>query len=445
MWKTRVSTYAVGAAACLAAAGGLVHAAPRGGGGGGAFHAMGGGFHPMFHSSGPAHFTTHVTGRHVGPLGTTHGTRTLTTNKTLGITNNKLAPNKVIANPVLAHHLSTLKTNPHNFAEHRNLAANSALHPFLAQHMNHNHNHNHLGWVGPVFWPFACSSIFFFALWPDDYGWYDPFWAYGYNDIYDGIFSPYVYDQYVQGPGASARMSQLAQGMADACATEAAEVTGWPIDQIQSAVEPNDQQRALLDDLGNAVVQASNTIRSNCPTSVAFTPTGRLAAMQQRLHGMVQAVNLVQPPLGKFYDSLNDEQKARFDAMGAATAGQGPRNQPPPPAEGTNPQAACGSNITAWPADKIDRIVQPSDAQRAKLEALQSAAAQAAETIKAACPTGEPPHTPPGRLDAAGKRLQTMLQAVETVQPALQDFYNSLGDDQRARFNVMGRQLSAAQ
>jgi hypothetical protein len=154
-------------------------------------------------------------------------------------------------------------------------------------------------------------------------------------------------------------------------------------------------------------------------------------------------VNLVEPPLGKFYDSLNDEQKARFDVMGAATAGQGRRNQLP--AEGTNPQAACGSNVTAWPADKIDSIVQPNDAQRAKLDALQSAATQAAETIKGACPTGEPPHTPPSRLDAASKKLQAMLQAVETVQPALQDFYNSLGDDQRARFNIMGRQLSAAQ
>ena len=89
--------------------------------------------------------------------------------------------------------------------------------------------------------------------------------------------------------------------------------------------------------------------------------------------------------------------------------------------------------------------MQPNDAQRAKLDALQSAAAQAADAIKAACPSGEPPHTPPGRLAAVGKRLQAMLQAVETVQPALQDFYNSLGDDQRARFNTMGRQLSAVE
>jgi hypothetical protein len=426
MWKTRVSAYAAGAAACLAAVGGLAETAPKGVGGGAphpAFHAPVGGIHPMSQTSAPAH-----------------------------VTNNKLTPTKVIAKPALVHHLATLKTNPHNFAQHRNLAANGAPHPFLAQQQMHR-DHRHLGWVGPLFWPFACSSVFFFALWPDDYGWYDPFWAYGYNDIYDGIFSPYDYAQYVQGPGVSTRMSQLAQGMADACATEAAEVTGWPIDQVQAALAPTDQQKVLLEDLGNAVAQASDAIKSNCPTSVAFTPTGRLAAMQHRLHGMVQAVKLVEPPLGKFHDALNDEQKARFDAMGAATAGAsnadasgaGQRQLNQPPAKGANSQAVCGSDVTAWPADKIDSIIQPNDAQRAKLDALQSAATKAAETMKAACPTGDPPHTPPGRLGAAGKRLQTMLQAVETVRPALQDFYNSLGDDQRVRFNTMGRQLSAAE
>jgi hypothetical protein len=37
-----------------------------------------------------------------------------------------------------------------------------------------------------------------------------------------------------------------------------------------------------------------------------------------------------------------------------------------------------------------------------------------------------------------------MLQAVETIQPALADFYNSLNDDQKARFNAMGKQLFAS-
>jgi hypothetical protein len=51
--------------------------------------------------------------------------------------------------------------------------------------------------------------------------------------------------------------------------------------------------------------------------------------------------------------------------------------------------------------------------------------------------------TPPARLAAVGQRLQAMLRGVETMQPALADFYNSLSDDQKSRFNSMGRQLFA--
>jgi len=87
-------------------------------------------------------------------------------------------------------------------------------------------------------------------------------------------------------------------------------------------------------------------------------------------------------------------------------------------------------------------VVRPNEAQRVKLEALQSAAANAADVIKAACPS-EAPSTPPSRLAAIGKHLQAMLQAVETIRPKLDDFYNALSDDQKARFNTMGRRLFA--
>jgi hypothetical protein len=160
--------------------------------------------------------------------------------------------------------------------------------------------------------------------------------------------------------------------------------------------------------------------------------------MHQRLQALVDAVNIISPPLTKFYDSLSDEQKARFNAIA-----------PPAPKIATNDnagtpsvQAQCNANVMAWPTDQIDNTVHPNDAQRAKLDALKSALSQGADTIKAACPTEVPP-TPPDRLAAIGNRLKAMLQAVGTVQPALADFYNSLSDDQKARFNTMGEQLFA--
>ncbi len=53
------------------------------------------------------------------------------------------------------------------------------------------------------------------------------------------------------------------------------------------------------------------------------------------------------------------------------------------------------------------------------------------------------PFDAPGRLDAEGKRLNAMLQAVRAVRPALEDFYGSLSADQKARFDTIGRQLLA--
>ena len=38
--------------------------------------------------------------------------------------------------------------------------------------------------------------------------------------------------------------------------------------------------------------------------------------MRNRLQAMLQAIDIVRPPLQTFYASLSDDQKARFDAMG---------------------------------------------------------------------------------------------------------------------------------
>ena len=325
--------------------------------------------------------------------------------------------------------------DPRHFADRRRLVSDPVFRPFLARGWHDWHGHNHLGWVGPLFWPYAYGDFFYYALWPDEYQSYDPVWAYGYGDVYQALFPPYTYDQYVGGSGASTRMTELTRSVAQSCVDEAAEVTRWPINDIADAVQPDQQQSALLDDLGNAIVQASDVIKAHCPTSVAFTPTGRLDDMHERLDGFVQAVNIVLPPLTKFYNSLSDDQKARFNSIGTNQGGRAPQTA-------NDPTAECGANIMAWPNEQIDRIVRPDDAQRARLAALQSAAAQAADMIRAACPR-EIPATPPGRLEAVGNRLRAMLQAVETIQPALTDFYAALNDDQKARFNTMGAQLFA--
>src|SRR5262249_47369303 len=102
----------------------------------------------------------------------------------------------------------------------------------------------------------------------------------------------------------------------------------------------------------------------------------------------------------------------------------------------------CDAGVMAWPTDQIDRVVRPDDAQRAKLQALQSAASQAADTFKAACPADVPP-TPPARLAAAGQRLQALLRGVETMQPPLQALPHLPNQKKNAPFKHKGRKLFA--
>src|SRR3984885_9449200 len=361
----RMTANAAGLSLLLSAAGaGTARARPGGGGGGhpgGGGHQGGGGPHfsaPHYSAHAVPHFSparavshfsrpsfhAHATASHfnragrgnIGHANVSHGN---VSHANVG--NAPLAPSNVHPPPPNAHlappaHAAAFHADPHSFAEHRRLAGDPAWRPFW----NHGwHPHRHLGWIGPLFWAYAHGDFFYYALWPDDYYDADPFWAYGYGDVYSAIFSPYDYTDYVQGPSAPAKMAALTQSMAQSCSDEAAEVTGWPLDQIQAAVQPDQQQSALLDNLGNALVKASDEVKARCPTSVAFTPTARLDAMRQRLQTLVDAVNPVSPPLGKFYDSLSDEQKARFNGIGANAPGAKPEasNSQPPNAPNNAP------------------------------------------------------------------------------------------------------------
>jgi hypothetical protein len=316
------------------------------------------------------------------------------------------------------------------------------------------HGHGGYGWVGPLFWPFAYYDVYDYAMW--GYGYDYPFWDYGYDDIYAGVFSPYGYDDLAgylpQGSGgpsaAQARAGQPAAAPATAssdqlaqmCGADSRDIAGLPIDRIQQAIQPNDAQHAALDDLANASVKAAQDIKAACPTEPALTAPARLAAMQQRIEAMIAGVGTVQPPLEKFYGLLNDDQKTKFNALG-----QDQRAGKRTPASGTPVAQSCGTQagVTQWPAAEIDSKVHPTDAQRASLTALQDASAKAADMLKNACQGGDA-ITPPARLEAAGKRLDTMLQAVKTVRSALDDFYGSLSDEQKAQFEAIGPRRTAA-
>ena len=308
-----------------------------------------------------------------------------------------------------------------------------------------------IGWVGPLFWPYAYDDFVDYTFYPYAY---DTFWPYAYDDFYDGMFGAYAsgyggtyasvgpsngygadYGGNYRGGrnnrgGSSGRAFAAGRSVeADLCSGQTSGLTDWPIERIAQTVEPNDAQRAILDELKGATAQALDQIKAACPTALPSTPTGRIEAMRQRLEAMLAAVRTVRPVLEKFFDSLNDEQKARFNALSPDNPDQQQAQR-----DLTQVCGARASGIAGLPLERIERAVRPDDAQRSALNDLQNATAEASNLLSSDCPTYRA-LTPVGRLQAMEQRLDAMLRAVQTVQPALEKFYASLGDEQKERFN----------
>jgi hypothetical protein len=300
-----------------------------------------------------------------------------------------------------------------------------------------------IGWFGPVFWPFAYWDFIDYTFWPYAY---DAFWPYAFDDVYVGVFGPYAYEgrgyaNVVSSRRHARRTRDNATTASVVCGEQAPALTNWPIEQISQTVQPTDAQQAVLNELKDATGKAVSALQSACPEDLPSTAPGRLAAMDKRIATMLLALGIVQPPLQRFYDALSDEQKARFNVVSSD-----PQTGRVARASDRSPDLSqiCGAEALKpvnVPTDRIAKTLSPTDAQRTALDNLNEATQKAAEFLKANCPSDQA-FTPPGRISAMEHRLQAMQAAIKTVQPALENFYNLLTDEQKARFNLLGSQQS---
>ncbi|WP_247495982.1 Spy/CpxP family protein refolding chaperone [Bradyrhizobium sp. 149] len=299
------------------------------------------------------------------------------------------------------------------------------------------------GWVGPVFWPFAHDDLTTAIILGDT----TSLSLYGYGDIYAAIFAPYAATElaaYTAPQGRRGRKVPTAETVCDASDTG-----GLPVDRIAAAVQPNELQRAALDELAAAWLAARDTIRAACPTQVPATAMERLGLMRQRLEAMIKTTDAVAPPLAKFVDLLDDGQKAKFDGLA------GERRAALASIQQKNPQAASDCQADSdprydvqaqrqyeqliqqqWPASDIATTLRLDDTARARFEVLQDTTLRTMETLNA-CPS-DAAATPQARLTAVKTRLETMLQAVNGVTDALDDFEADLSDEQKAGFEATG-------
>ena len=268
-------------------------------------------------------------------------------------------------------------------------------------------------WIGPVFWPYAYSDIFEYTFWPYAY---DPgYWAYAYDDFVDTVFwgadSPYsAYASLrpnnslepggaITGYRSRERLSASPQALRQLCGDPDKGITAWPIASIARAVRPTPEQRALLDELKAAAAKAADVFKQSCADTYAMTPPGRLQAMMNRISATLEAVRIVRPALEKFYNSLSDEQQARFNALGPHVGEQSPQTAA---AGGECAAESCGepkSSLTQLPIERIEAVIHPAGKQKEALDHLSDATRKAVQGLQAACPD-DVSLTPVGRLEA---------------------------------------------
>jgi LTXXQ motif family protein len=294
-----------------------------------------------------------------------------------------------------------------------------------------------------AFWSSAYDDAFGYVL--ASAGYDEAFWGRGYADVVDAMFAPSAADAAGSKRGQAGRSPE-----ADKSGPEADKSGGFALapacaeprnadavsERIERTVQPTAAQRAAFDELRIALQAAAERVGAACAVDTPAGPGARLEAMWRRLRALRQAVIMVRAPLRNFYDSLNDEQRARLDT--AVREGAGPRTSAAREARPASLRA-CGQSarMPEWPVASIAQAIQPTEEQRPMLELLMGTSLHYAHELRASCLAGPAPLTPMARLEAVDERLTAIVYAVTVLRGTLNRFYVSLTEEQRAKFDAM--------
>jgi hypothetical protein len=294
-----------------------------------------------------------------------------------------------------------------------------------------------LGLVGPLAWPSAYEDVLGYTFWPNDYA--GQFRGRGFDVIASSIggqFNLGIARNKNAAQSATTGSSATETGPLGLCDERAEAQPDWPATRIEQTVQLSDPQRRALDQLRAAIADSIKTLKAGCHDTTSLPPTDRLKAMVQRIWAVRDAGVLVRAPLKTFYESLTDAQKANFDFKPLA-AGHDDKAA----------NAAMGRQVQACAAQtdedsqrmmqQIEQRVEPKENQRSAQNALSKAVSDMAKLLSAAC--AQPiPKDPLARLDAANDRLSSMNFAATNVEIALNGFYSSLDQSQKAKLDSLG-------
>lgn len=300
----------------------------------------------------------------------------------------------------------------------------------------------------------AYEDVVGYVLWPNAYE--ARYRRHGFGDIVTSITGPVNASAAVASARTSATNGSAAQdgpnetGSVDvkaACASRAATEQDWPAAQIRQTVNLNTDARIAVNKLQVAMLEAGEPLDPGC-NDADLTPIKRLDALKQRLWAVQSADTMVRAPLKTFYDSLSDSQKAVFNKRqdmqkGTQRAERRSANtqQQANAAPMGQQYQICAAQISGDPERlmrQIQQTLQPTPEQRAAVEAFGKTSGEMAKMMIASCaqPVG---NTPLARLDAANNQLTTMNHVATTMQIALNSLYGQLSNEQKAKFDALGR------
>jgi hypothetical protein len=272
-----------------------------------------------------------------------------------------------------------------------------------------------------------------YTFWPNEYD--AEYRQHGFGDIAAAILAPPE-----RGPAsADARRRPVTTGSAGAAPTnpecdDTRIRNDWPKADIERTIDLNEGQRNALDRLQTTINSAAKAVRAGaCQPITAASPADRLETAVQRLWAVQNASVVIRGALKNFYDTLSDEQKAKFRIASPdkadAKPGDNPMNR-----QACAQQAGGDERLMR----QIQQTVRPTPKQKANVEMLGKTVGGMNQYLMASCaqPT---PEDPLARLDAATARLTAINYAATSMEVALSQFSAALSDDQRKRFDALGR------
>lgn len=283
-----------------------------------------------------------------------------------------------------------------------------------------------------AFWPGAPQDVFDYVLSSKEAG----LWAHGYGAIVVSMFAqpPKAAGEGVAtGEPAEQTTGAAAGGGAPLCGEHSASRAEAVTKQLRDTLALADDEGALAE-LHSALLRADSETTAACPRGIPAALPDRLRAMQDRLWDLRVAVTNLRAPLQAFHDALTSEQKAKLDAQQSATERESKRRAPA--SAGAMLCHAQTQQAPQWPAEQIARAVRPDKDQQESFGALSETSSKMGMLMMGSCPQ-DVPATPQARLNVALDWLDTMLFATVTVAVAVDDFYRSLSEEQKAKLDTL--------